>query len=77
VGVVDEVDLVADDAGQVVDPRRAVADQRVDLLTRGDDDVATREPLAVGVVVARRDADRDAELLPALELRLLLAGERA
>lgn len=77
VRVVDQVDLVAHDAGEVVDPRRAVTDQRVDLLRGGDDDVTRGEPLAVGLVVAGGDADGDAELLPALELGLLLAGERA
>jgi len=77
VRVVDEVDLVAHDAGEVVDPRRAVADQRVDLLRGGDDDVAGGEPLAVGVVVARGDADGDPVVFPAFELGLLLARERA
>ncbi len=71
------MDLVAHDAGEVVDPRRAVADQRVDLLRGRDDDVARRQPLAVGLVVAGGDADRDAVVLPAFELGLLLAGERA
>ncbi len=74
--VVDEVDLVGDDAGELVHPRRVVSDERVDLLGGGDDDVARGEPLAVGLVVAGRDADVDAVLLPALELGFLLGGER-
>ncbi|ERH02740.1 MAG: hypothetical protein J07HN6_00780 [Halonotius sp. J07HN6] len=75
VGAVDEVDLVGDDTGEVVKPRRVVAHQRVDLLAGGDDDVAAGQPLAAGVVVAGRDADREPLFLPAFELGLLLAGE--
>ena len=74
--VVDEVDLVRDDAVELVDPRRAVPHQRVDLLRGGDDDVLLGEPLPVRVVVAGRDPHREAVLLERLELGLLLGGER-
>ncbi len=76
-GVVNEVDFVGDDAGEVIDPLRAVPDERVHLLARGDDDVLRGEPIAVAVVVSGRDADGDAVLFELLELLFLLAGERA
>ena len=76
-GVVDQVDLVGDDAGQVVDPARAVPNQRVDFLGGGDHNVAGGQPLAVGVVVTSRDADVEAVVLPALELGFLLGRQRA
>ncbi len=76
-GVVDEVHFVGDDTGEVVDPLRAVSDERVDLLARGDDDVLRGEPIAVALVVPRGDADGDAVLFELLELLLFLAGERS
>ena len=75
-GVVDEVDLVGDDAVEVVDPRRAVADEGVDLLAGGDDDVFVGEPLARILVVAGGNADGDPVVLEDGKLLALLAGQR-
>jgi hypothetical protein len=75
-GVVDEVDLVGDDAGQVVDPVGAVSQQGVHLLAGGDDDVAVTEPALVALEVARRHGGLDARVLEALELGVFLARER-
>jgi hypothetical protein len=71
------VDFVGDDTGEVVDPRGVVTDERVDLLTGGDDDILTRQPLAAGLVVAGRNADREPLVCPAFELGLFFAGECA
>jgi hypothetical protein len=56
----EEMDLVDDDAGEVVDPLRAVPDRGVDLLARGHDHVVAGQLLAGRVEVAGGDADVDA-----------------
>jgi len=77
ISVVDQMHLVGDDTGELVDPARVVPNEGVDLLARGDDNIPTRQPLLAGVVVAGRNPDRNPVLLPALELGFLLAGQRA
>ena len=68
------MDLVDGDAGEVVDPRRAVPEGGVDLLGGGDDDVVVAE--VVGrVVVARRDCHVDPG--ERVELLVFLTRERA
>ncbi|KAF5035983.1 hypothetical protein DSECCO2_579810 [anaerobic digester metagenome] len=73
-GVVDEVDLVEDEQGDLREPRRPVPEERVHLLARRDDDVVSPQVLVPSIEVAGGDADAEAFSRELLEL---LARERS